>query len=172
MSHIKYLAAKSDNEEREKWANLFRWELARHSVAEEIIWYPALQKALGENGAKAAERDRAEHQQAKEDLKTLENLKVTDADFDRVFAKLFNELKEHMEEEEKNHLPDFEAAISEEESQRLAQQFENMKKWVPTRSHPSAPNKPPFETVAGFLATPIDKVMDMFTKFPTSTSNA
>jgi len=35
------------------------------------------------------------------------------------------------------------------------------------RAHPSAPNKPPYETIAGFLALPIDKLKDMFTAFPT-----
>lgn len=34
------------------------------------------------------------------------------------------------------------------------------------RSHPSAPNKPPYETLAGFLALPIDKLKDLFTSFP------
>lgn len=29
----KYLAAKADNTEREKWANQYRWELARHTVS-------------------------------------------------------------------------------------------------------------------------------------------
>jgi hypothetical protein len=34
-------------------------------------------------------------------------------------------------------------------------------------AHPSAPNKPPFETFAGLMAAPIDKLKDMFAKFPT-----
>lgn len=36
------------------------------------------------------------------------------------------------------------------------------------RSHPSAPNKPPFETLVGFLAAPIDKLLDAFASFPNS----
>lgn len=32
--------------------------------------------------------------------------------------------------------------------------------------HPSAPDKPPFETIVGLMSAPIDKVMDMFAKFP------
>lgn len=35
------------------------------------------------------------------------------------------------------------------------------------RPHPSAPNKPPFETLAGLMAAPIDKLKDAFSKFPT-----
>jgi hypothetical protein len=38
--------------------------------------------------------------------------------------------------------------------------------FVPTQSHPSAPDKPPFETVAGLMAAPIDHLKDMFKKFP------
>ncbi|KAF8317088.1 hypothetical protein DL93DRAFT_2077232 [Clavulina sp. PMI_390] len=166
--HEKYLAAKSDYEERAKWANLFRWELARHTVAEEIIWYPALEKALGEEGVKAADHDRAEHQQSKEDLQALENLQVTDAEFARLFAKIYKDLEHHLKDEEEKDLPKFEAAISEEESKKLSEQFETTKKWMPTRMHPSLPNKPPFATVTALLTTPIDKVKDMFTTFPTS----
>lgn len=39
--------------------------------------------------------------------------------------------------------------------------------FTPTRAHPSAPNKPPFETVVGLLTAPIDRLRDLlFTKFP------
>jgi hypothetical protein len=30
-----------------------------------------------------------------------------------------------------------------------------------------APNKPPYETLVGFMAAPIDKLKDLFTTFPT-----
>jgi len=35
-----------------------------------------------------------------------------------------------------------------------------------TRSHPSAPDKPPFETVLGLMTAPLDKLGDMLRKFP------
>ena len=44
--------------------------------------------------------------------------------------------------------------------------FARTKHFVPTHSHPDAPNKPPYETVAGMLSTPMDKMKDMFRKFP------
>ena len=34
------------------------------------------------------------------------------------------------------------------------------------RWHPDAPNKPPVETFVGFLAAPIDKLIDVFQSFP------
>lgn len=128
-------------------------------VAEEIVWYPQLERALGEAGTKAADHDRAEHLQSKKDLVELEKLKVTDAEYALLFAKIFKDLEHHLQEyvrytyvvgwlimhsmhctddihltsEETNDLPKFEAAISEEESQKLSSEFESTKKWMPTR---------------------------------------
>ena len=48
----------------------------------------------------------------------------------------------------------------------MANSFKRTKMFVPTQSHPSAPAKPPFETVAGLMAAPIDHLKDMFKKFP------
>jgi hypothetical protein len=50
------------DDDKVKWQNQFVWELARHSVAEEIVVYPAMEKHVP-GGAKMAEKDRSEHQQ-------------------------------------------------------------------------------------------------------------
>lgn len=34
------------------------------------------------------------------------------------------------------------------------------------RSHPNAPNKPPFETLVGLMTAPVDKLLDAFESFP------
>jgi hypothetical protein len=44
-----------------RFGNQFTWELARHSVAEELLVYPALEKYLGDKGKEHADHDRAEH---------------------------------------------------------------------------------------------------------------
>jgi hypothetical protein len=51
----------SDLEHQERFGNQFTWELARHSVAEELIVYPAFEKYLGDEGKVMAEKDRKEH---------------------------------------------------------------------------------------------------------------
>lgn len=33
-----------DDDERVRWQNQFTWELARHSIAEELVVYPAMEK--------------------------------------------------------------------------------------------------------------------------------
>jgi hypothetical protein len=53
------------------------------------------------------------------------------------------------------------------ESEDLASRFNNTKAFVPSRSHPSAPDDGgPFETVAGLMAAPLDRLGDLFRKFP------
>lgn len=43
----KFHAAK-DDDSKIRWQNLFTWELARHSIGEELVVYPAMEKHLGE----------------------------------------------------------------------------------------------------------------------------
>ena len=80
--------------------------------------------------------------------------------------KLYKDLDKHIREEEDHDLPALEEALPSGESEKVAKSFERTKMFIPTRSHPSAPDRPPFETVAGLLATPIDKLRDIFRRFP------
>ena len=76
------------------------------------------------------------------------------------------DLKQHMQEEENEDLVKLEEALSQAESEGLTRSFDRTKMFVPSRSHPSAPNKPPFETVVGLLTAPADMLADMFRKWP------
>jgi hypothetical protein len=77
-------------------------------------------------------------------------------------------LSTHIQGEERDDLPSLEAALSSAvgKSESLAKSFDRTKWFVPTRSHPNAGEHPPFETVAGLLAAPIDHLADLFRKFP------
>lgn len=52
----------TDDDTRARWQNQFTWELARHSIGEELVVYPAFAKHLGPKGKEMADKDRAEHQ--------------------------------------------------------------------------------------------------------------
>lgn len=52
----------TDDDTKTRWQNQFCWELARHSIAEELVVYPAMEKNLGVAGKDQAEKDRAQHQ--------------------------------------------------------------------------------------------------------------
>lgn len=49
-----------DADTKERWQNQFVWELARHSIAEELVVYPEFEKNLP-NGHDMAEKDRGDH---------------------------------------------------------------------------------------------------------------
>ncbi|KAK9235761.1 hypothetical protein V1525DRAFT_390170 [Lipomyces kononenkoae] len=157
------------NDSRIRWANQFIWEVARHSIGEEILLYPAFEKYI-QGGQAVASEDRTEHQTVKDDLYKFQNMKSTDKDFIPTLDTIMNELKKHIKDEEENQLPQIERALTADESIKLAKSFARTKHFVPTHSHPSAPNKPPFETAVALLTAPIDKLKDMFKKFPAETS--
>jgi hypothetical protein len=93
-------------------------------------------------------------------------LDSTDPEFEPTLKSLMDDLSKHIKEEEEDDLPKLEKAIDESASESIANSFERTKMFVPTKSHPSAPDKPPFETVAGLMAAPLDRLQDMFRNFP------
>ncbi|KIP11290.1 hypothetical protein PHLGIDRAFT_64119 [Phlebiopsis gigantea 11061_1 CR5-6] len=149
-----------------RWANQLRWEIARHAVGEEIVVYPLMEKHLGAKGRELADHDRREHQTAKEDLYKLEGLDPGSEVFANLLNKMMQNLHHHNDDEEIDDLPLLEPAIGEAASKEAALAFKKTKKFVPTRPHPNAPNRPPFETCVGFIAAPIDKLIDVFQSFP------
>jgi len=159
----------SDLDHQQRYGNQFTWELARHSVGEELVVYPAFEKHLGKEGKEMAEKDRGEHHKVKEMLKTFQNLSPKDADYVPKLKELMGLLSEHIKEEESDDLPALEKALTHSgtgDSEQLAKSFGRTKAFVPSRSHPSAGEHPPFETVMGLLTAPIDHIADIFRKFP------
>lgn len=152
-------------DDRVRWQNQFVWELARHSIAEEIVVYPAFEKHIPD-GMKMAEKDRSEHQQVKEKLYEFQSMSPSDAHFLPAIDSLWETLAQHITEEERDDLPALEQALDADASGALARSFDRTKHFVPTRSHPAAPDRPPYETAVGLMTTPMDKLMDMFRKFP------
>jgi len=108
----------------------------------------------------------------KEKLKVFQNLKAGTADFIPTLKSLMDDLAQHIKEEEMEDLAALDEVISTEESERMAKSFRRTKAFVPSHSHPMAPNKPPFETVAGLMAAPIDRLGDMLRKFPDETDES
>jgi hypothetical protein len=98
-------------------------------------------------------------------------MKSTDPDYVTKLKEIWDPLSEHIKGEEEHDLVNLESALKSESerSQQLATSFGRTKALVPSRSHPSAGEHPPFETVMGLLTAPIDHVADLFRKFPKQT---
>ncbi|WWD18880.1 hypothetical protein CI109_103335 [Kwoniella shandongensis] len=164
--YSKIVSSSADDDTKIRYQNQFVWELARHSIGEELVVYPALEKYV-QGGKAMADHDREEHQKVKELLYKFQSLTPSDAQFLPTIKQIMSDLSSHIKEEEERDLPKLESALpNTEESESLATSFQRTKKFVPTRSHPSAPDQPPFETVVGLLTAPMDKLGDMFRRFP------
>lgn len=107
-------------------------------------------------------------------LQDFQSLKAKDSSYIAKLNEIWETLAEHIKEEEKRDLPALEEQLASAigESQNLAQSFARTKKFVPSRSHPSAGEHPPFETAMGLLTAPFDKLTDMFRKFPQDDDSA
>ncbi|KAJ5988976.1 hypothetical protein N7481_004186 [Penicillium waksmanii] len=155
----------SSPDEQTRYQNQFTWELARHMIGEELIVYPALIKYV-KNGQAIADEGRAEHQDIKEQLKMFQGLRSTDPRFIPTLRALIGDLENHIRKEEDQDFARLEATISKEDSETLTRWLNQTKMFLPSRSHPLAPTKPPFETAVGLLTAPVDMVADMFRKWP------
>ncbi|TEB30763.1 HHE domain-containing protein [Coprinellus micaceus] len=161
-----YVRNKGNTEAQTKWSNQLIWEIARHAVGEEIVIYPLMERHLGQEGVKLADHDRDDHQFVKENLYKLESMNVGTPEYDGLLRSVMDHLHEHNDSEETQDLPQLFQAIGADRAQAAALDFKRTKKFAPTHPHPAAPNKPPFETVAGLMAAPLDLLRDTFQKFP------
>lgn len=99
-------------------------------------------------------------------MKKFQNMKPSDPEFESTIKALMQDLSQHIKEEETQDLPKLEDALTTEESEGLSKSFGRTKIFVPSRSHPSAPDKPPFETAIGLMTAPIDHLADLFRRWP------
>ncbi|KAI0594560.1 hypothetical protein F4775DRAFT_596096 [Biscogniauxia sp. FL1348] len=164
-SYYPHIAETKDTEERTRYQNMFVWELARHSVAKELILFPAIEKGIPD-GTSLAKRGRDNNQKIKQGLYKFQGLNAGDHDFLPTFESLYSDLLKGDMEEEAREAKQLEDNINESQSLSLSKAFDRTKLLAPTRSHPSAPAKSPFESASVMLATPIDKIADIFRKFP------
>ena len=54
----------ADDAAKVRWRNQLTWTVARHAISEELTWYPAMAKHLGEEGVRLAKTDKEQHQGA------------------------------------------------------------------------------------------------------------
>ncbi|KAJ5160923.1 uncharacterized protein N7482_007927 [Penicillium canariense] len=156
------LVNSDDPDEQTRFQNQLTWGLARHVVGEELVLFPALDRYLGEGEATS---DRRQHQTIKEKLQIFQNLEASDPRFVPTMTILMDDLASHAQTEETKDLVKLEGAITAEESRRLARSFGRTKWFAPSRAHPNLPN-PPYQTVVGLMAAPVDYLQDLFRKWP------
>ncbi|HEU5472427.1 MAG TPA: hemerythrin domain-containing protein [Actinophytocola sp.] len=137
-------------------------ELMRHAVAEEMFMYPAARKALPD-GDEIVDHEIAEHNEAEDGMKALEDIQPSDPRFEEMVLKLIHDVRHHLEEEETKLLPRLRETCSAEELSKLGERVLAAKKIAPTRPHPAAPDTPPANLVLAPGVGLIDRLRDALT---------
>jgi hypothetical protein len=135
-------------------------ELVRHSVAEEVLVYPEVDKKVS---AEEVEHAREEHAEAEKTLQRLEKLGADDPAFDDELATLMAEIRHHIEDEEGEMFAHMRQVIDTDELRKLGARVEAFKKVAPTRPHPNVPNTPLPRLAAGPAASLFDRMRDLAT---------
>lgn len=134
-------------------------EIVRHEVAEEQFMYPAARSRLPE-GDRIVDHELEEHAEAEEVMKDLEGLGPEHPHFEQLVKQLIEDVRHHMDEEERTLLPRLREACDEEELQDLGHKVLAAKEFAPTRPHPNAPDEPPGNLILGPGIGFIDKIRD------------
>src|SRR3954449_3809867 len=153
LESLRGATTEADRTRRKEVTEQVTIELVRHSVAEEVLVYPKVEKQVS---AEEAEHARKEHAEAEETLQRLEKLDADDPAFDDELATLMAEIRHHIEDEEGEMFAHMRDVIDAEEPRKLGGRVEAFKKVAPTRPHPNVPNTPLPRLAAGPRAARLD----------------
>ncbi len=149
--------------ERRKLADRIVRELSVHAAIEEQLVYPRLRGRLdGAEGEVLLALE--EHHFAKVALAEIEALPE---DSDRLEPKvqvLADNVRRHVQEEERELLPALKRLVSAEELQELGDALLAAKRLAPTRPHPAAPDEPPGNVLTTPAAAVYDRGRDALSK--------
>lgn len=151
-----------------QFINEFIRTVSVHSVAEEIVVYPALEERLV-RGREIRAQSLKEHAFLKKLLHAVDRMSMQEPSFDHLMETCMTELERHMQDEETDLLVQLRRNCWETELVALCNDYNHMKARVPTHPHPMAPDRPPWTTLMSMLQAPIDKMYDYMTRiFPQS----
>lgn len=154
------------HKEAAQWRNQLIYEIARHSVAEELILYPLMRGKIPD-GEKWYQDSIQDHQNIKQHLYEIQSIDPSSLNFRSKVDETMKVVFSHIDEEETIVLPLVRQTFSEEELISAGNQFMRRKFIVPTKPHTIIPEDPPtLEGLLGLLIAPIDKFRELFTSYP------
>lgn len=130
-------------------------ELSIHAGIEEAVYYPRVRAAVPAVENQVLE-SLEEHHLAKTVLAELNRMTPADERFDAKMAVMMENVRHHMDEEEKAWFPKVRRALSTEELDELGEALDTARAIVPKLPHPHAPDAPPSNLVASALTVPLD----------------
>jgi len=160
---LSVLEKSDDVERRREVLDQVVHDLAVHTAVEELLFYPAIQRELGEKDPKKFSKDvlhmLEEHHAAKSVLDELYAMGPKDDRFQARAGVLAENIRHHVEEEEEI-FPDLRRHWSADRLRELGDEFIAAEKWAPTRPHPNLPDQGRFVASMQLVAAAFDKVRD------------
>lgn len=149
-------------EDREVIKNNIIQALSIHDTIERLHLYPLVERVFG---AKYADQYRDEHEELGQTLYFIDHLSVAHPEHDELMAKAFDQVTQHMEEEEGQLFAALRDAVEEgnldgEELQELGFKLDMERNNAPTHPHPGAPMDPSELRDFGAKVLPADQALD------------
>src|SRR3954470_23338381 len=123
-------------------------ELAAHAAIEEQVFYPVARATVPKTEDIALE-SLEEHHIVKWVLSELDTMSPEDERFDAKVTVLIENVRHHVEAEEKEMFPAVRKALSGSDLDELGKVLARAKKVAPPHPHPKAPDEPPGIAIAG-----------------------
>jgi hypothetical protein len=150
-------------ERRQRIASVVVAQLSRHVSAERQYLYPTV-RALLPDGEALAEVRTAADTTLLHLLKRLERTSPRDADYAKVVDDVAAEFHRHRDAAAEQLLEPLREAATDEQLIRLGNRITMVEEAAPTRPHPGAPDKPPWNAVVDPALGVIDKARDLVSR--------
>lgn len=134
-------------------------ELAIHANIEEQLFYPVTRNTVPGVEDTVLE-SLEEHHVVKWVLSELDGMDPEAERFDAKVTVLIEAIRHHVEEEEGEYFPKVRDELGRKVLGELGDAMEKAKKGAPTHPHPTAPDAPPANAVAGAAAAVVDRAAD------------
>lgn len=136
-------------------------ELSIHAVIEETVLYPAIREVTEKSDTQDMVLESLEeHHVVKWMLWELERTDPSDERYDAKMRVLMENVRHHVEEEEKDLFPQVNKMFDRGQLDELGDAMNKLKKTAPTHPHPRSPDEPPGNIVAGAGAALMDRALD------------
>jgi len=162
MDLIGQIERATDAEQRRDLADTLIAEVMRHSVAEEMYVYPAIEKHVP-NGSEETAHDRQEHDEIVQVMKQIEDADASDPAFMDRIQEVKKLLDHHADDEESDQFPKLRSNIPAGDLVEMGDKVQNAKNLAPTRPHPSAPHSELFHKSVGPGVGMVDRLRDKLT---------
>lgn len=144
----------ADASTRQEAFTRLRTMLAVHETAEEMVVHPRVRRKV-EGGAQIVDDRLVEEHDAKVLLRDIEKLPIDSAEFSKALIHLQAAVLEHARHEEELEFTALEAAVGDEELEKLADAVKIAERIAPTHPHPGVES-----AAANFAAGPFASVLD------------